>query len=78
MLMVEHEQAHRISHENRELEATISATLIGQVLGAAISATAIFAAAYTAYIGAHPAVSIALVGLPIAAIVRSFNSRRSK
>ncbi len=46
-------------------------------MGFYISIAAIVAAALTAYLGAHPSVSIALVGLPIAAIVRSFLLRNS-
>lgn len=46
-------------------------------MGFCISVVAMIAATVTAYIGAHPSVSVALVSLPIAVIVRSFLQRRS-
>lgn len=76
MAMVEQEQAHRIDHENTILRATIADTKRGQWIGGAISAGAIFGAVVAVVLGAHPSVSVALVGLPIAAIVQSFISRK--
>lgn len=77
MGMVEREQAHRIEQENMVLVATVADTSRGHWMGLTISVAAIAAAAVTAYFGAHPTVSIALVGLPIVALVRSFMANKS-
>jgi uncharacterized membrane protein len=69
--MVEAEQQHRISHESTVLRAQISDNKRRNWLGAGIAFVAIAASVFTAYIGTHWAVSVALVGLPIAAIVSS-------
>ena len=76
MAMVEQEQAHRIQHEDTILAATIADTRRGHWLGGAISLCAIVGAVYAVSIGAHPTVSIALVSLPIAAIVQSFIGKK--
>ena len=75
--MVEREQAHRISEESAVLRATIQDTKRGHWIGAAIAAASIAGAVWTAYIGAHPMVSVALVGLPLAAIVQSILNSKS-
>ena len=77
MSMVEREQAHRLEQEGAVLVATIGDTKRGHWMGLAISVMSIAAAAWTAYIGAHPTVSIALVGLPIVALVRSIIQSKS-
>jgi uncharacterized membrane protein len=69
--MVESEQKHRISYESDVLKAQMADTKRRNWLGASIGFTAIAASVFTAYIGAHWLVSVALVGLPIAAIVGS-------
>lgn len=69
--MVETEQKHRIAHETTVLEAQMGDNKRRNWLGAGIAFVAIAASVFTAYIGAHWAVSVALVGLPIAAIVSS-------
>lgn len=76
MVMIEQEQHNRIAHNNKALESEINDTKRGHLIGGAISFFAIVGAVFTAYIGAHPAVSIALVGLPIVAIVQSFLQRK--
>lgn len=78
MAMVEREQLHRIEYEKSRLAAAIRDTKRGQWLGATISIMAIAGSAYSAFIGAHPTVSIALVGVPIAAIVNAIVKSRSK
>ena len=70
--MVEREQAHRIEHEKTKLEAAASDFRWGQILGFVLGLACVAAAVYTAKIGAHPTVSIALVGLPIAAAIKAF------
>ena len=72
MAMVEQEQAHRAKHDMTILDAQVRDTRRGHWLGGVISVAAVAGAVFTAYIGAHPAVSVALVGLPIAAIVQAF------
>ena len=67
--MAEKEQEHRISYEKAELNATRRDFRRGQVLGSILAAGCIAASVWTAVIGAHPAVSIALVGLPIMALI---------
>ena len=75
--MVEREQAHRLQLESAAIAATVKDTKRGHWMGFCISVVAMIAATVTAYIGAHPSVSFALVSLPIAVIVRSFLQRRS-
>lgn len=72
MAMVEHEQAHRIAMEQKALRAEVWDTLGGKVLGALMTLAAVAGAVYTAYIGAHWAVSVAIVGVPIMALIGKF------
>jgi Flp pilus assembly protein TadB len=51
---------------------------LGQVLGALIAASAVAGAVYTSVQGAHWSVSVALVSLPVAAIIRAINGRKPK
>lgn len=69
--MVEREQAHRIEAESEILHATIRDTKRGHWIGFLIAAVSIAGAVWTAHIGAHPTVSVALVGLPLVAIIQS-------
>lgn len=75
--MVEREQAHRLELEAIGLHATVRDTKRGHWMGLTISLAAIAAAAGTAYFGAHPTVSIALVSLPIVLIVRAMLGRKA-
>lgn len=77
MKMVEQEQAHRIDHEETVLLATINDTKRGHWIGAVICVLSIAGAVFTAYIGIHPSVSIALVGLPLATIIQSIIRSKS-
>lgn len=77
MGMVEREQEHGLAQEDTVLRATVGDTARGHWMGLVISIAAIAAAGATAYFGAHPTVSIALVGLPIVAIVRSIMANKS-
>ena len=76
--MAEKEQAHRLEYEKTGLEATVCESRRGQVLGAIISVVAVCGAIFTAYIGAHWAVSVALVGVPVLGIVRAIVRPRPK
>jgi uncharacterized membrane protein len=77
MAMVEREQEHRIQAEAEILHATIKDTARGHWIGSIIAVVSIAGAIWTAYIGAHPSVSIALVGLPLVAIVQSVLRHKS-
>jgi hypothetical protein len=72
MEMVEREQAHRISQESTTVAAMIRDTRRGHWMGWSISIGALVGSGVTAYLGAHPSVSIAFVGLPIVALVHAF------
>ena len=76
--MAEIEQNHRLDMEQKGLTAEISDTRRGQLLGALIAIVALGAAAYSAAIGAHWAVSVALVGIPLMGVVKAIIDRRSK
>lgn len=77
MAMVEIEQAHRLESEAKVLNARITDTRRGTWIGGVLIALSIAAAVYTAFIGAHPAVSIALVGLPLGIIIRALLGNKS-
>lgn len=71
LAMVEQEQAHRISHNSQALTAQIDDTKRGQVLGSLISLSAVGGCIFSVYIGAHAVVSIALVSVPVVAMVQA-------
>lgn len=77
MSMVEREQAHRISEESSILRATIKDTARGHWIGVFIATASIAGCVATAVMGAHPTVSIALVGLPLVAIIQSIMKSKS-
>ena len=76
MTMVEREQEHRIQHEQTKLSASTRDFRWGQILRFILSMTCVGGSIYTASHGAHPAVSIALVSLPIMAAIRAFLTRK--
>lgn len=67
--MAEKEQDHRMSYQNAELEATRKDFMRGQIIGGLLALACVLASVYSIYIGAHPAVSVALVGIPIMALL---------
>jgi uncharacterized membrane protein len=69
--MVEAEQAHRISHDQKLLSAMAGDTKRGQWIGGAISATSIAGAIVSILLHAHPTVSIALIGVPVLGMIRA-------
>lgn len=73
--MAEKEQEHRISYERAELEATRRDFRRGQVIGSLLALGCVAASVYSIYLGAHPAVSIALVGIPITALISKILKR---
>lgn len=78
MRMVEEEQAHRIAHENTRQDAEIKANRRGHWMGSGITVLAIAAAAVGGYLGVHPAICVAIVGLPIATIIKSMFGKTDK
>jgi uncharacterized membrane protein len=76
MSMVEQEQSHRIAMDRAALRAEVWDTLGGKVLGAVMTLAAVAGAVYTAFIGAHWAVSLAIVGVPITALIGKFIKSR--
>ncbi|WP_425271750.1 DUF2335 domain-containing protein [Pusillimonas noertemannii] len=67
--MAEKEQEHRISYERAELEATRRDFRRGQIIGATLALACVIASVYSVILGAHPIVSVALVGIPIMALI---------
>lgn len=67
--MAEKEQAHRIRMDEESLDATRRDFGRGQIIGGVLATFSIAGSIYTAHIGAHPAVSIALVSLPVTALI---------
>lgn len=78
MAMIEREQAHRIEHDTSALEGEKSDTKRGHHIGAAACLLAICGAIFTAYIGAHPSVSVALVSVPILGMIQAFVGSKKK
>jgi len=76
MHMAELEQIHRHDYEIKILRQESSSIFNGQWLGAFAATSSIAAATFTAYIGAHWAVSCALVGVPMLGIVKAIVNRK--
>jgi uncharacterized membrane protein len=72
MSMVEREQAHRMTIEAQSLRAEVRDAAMGKLLGAFMTIAAIAGAVYTAYIGAHWTVSVAIVSVLITALIGKF------
>ena len=77
MAMVEREQQHRINQESAILEATIRDTRRGHWIGGTVSVLALVGCVFSVYLGAHPAVSVALVSLPVVAIIQAIVRSKS-
>lgn len=73
--MVEHEQTARIAHEAKSLDAAVIDGRVRRWQGFGLSVLCVVASVYSVYLGAHPTVSVALVGLPIAAAVKAIIGR---
>ena len=71
LAMVEKEQEHRINTDKSALIATIADTQRGHYLGSLISLSSILGCVYSVYIGASAIVSVALVGIPVLAMVKA-------
>ncbi len=77
MAMVETEQAHRIESEEKILAATIRDTRRGHWIGMILAVLSIAAAVVAVYLQAHASVSIALVVLPLVALVNAVMKNKS-
>ena len=82
--MAELEQQHRIQTEQDALQANIAASKAeinaasrGAWMASLASTLAISGSIFTAYIGAHPSVSIALVSISVMGAVQAFLKRKS-
>lgn len=69
-----------VTSQRNVARGAFTSDLLGQAAGAVVALSSLAGAVYTALNGAHPAVSIALVGLPIAAIIKAIRtvSRRDE
>lgn len=76
LAMAEREQTHRIEAEKAAISAEIKDTKRGQWLGALIPVIAVCGAIYTAFLGASPWVSIALVSVPVLGMVKAIINGR--
>lgn len=63
-----------VASQRQNAAGVFRSDMAGQVLGAAVALVATGGAIYTAMIGAHPTVSIALVSLPVAAIIKALRA----
>lgn len=63
-----------VGSQREVARAAFTSDLIGQILGWVIAAGCVAGAVYTAYIHANPWVSIALVSLPVASIIKAVRS----
>lgn len=72
MTMVEDEQKHRFAQDRAALSAEIWDTLGGKALGAVMTIVSVGASVYSVTLGAHWAVSVAIVGVPITALIGKF------
>ena len=71
MAMVEQEQVHRMGYERTRLDGEIAGNRRSHLIGGAITVLAIVVAAGAGYIGVNPIICVAIVGLPIASILKS-------
>jgi uncharacterized membrane protein len=74
--MAEQEQAHRHAIETAAVDSDIKSQARGQRLGFSVSILSIAGATLTGMMGVHWAVSVALVGVPLASIVKAFLGTR--
>lgn len=76
MRLTEQETAHRISYEDRALDANIAESRRGQWLGASISILALGCAIGAVALGS-PYVAIAFLGVPVFSIIQAIVTTRS-
>lgn len=71
MAMVEQEQVHRTAYERARLDGEIAGNRRSHRIGGGITVLAIVVAAGAGYVGVNPIICVAIVGLPIASILKS-------
>jgi uncharacterized membrane protein len=76
--MAESEQQHRQAYERDGLAAAVREARRGQYLGAVICLAAVVAAGIAVYVGSPGYVPVALVGVPVVAMVIAIVRARSK
>lgn len=76
MSMVEQEQAHRMGLEKQAMLAEIWDSIGGKTAGFLMTMAAIAGAIYTSMHGAPWQVSVAIVGVPIMALIGKFVSKK--
>lgn len=65
-----------VRSQQQATKGAFMSDLVGQVLGWLVAVSCIAGAVYTAFIGADWRISVALVTLPLAAIIRAFRSHQ--
>lgn len=78
MAMVEEEQRHRIQIETKALQAESGDFRRGQYIGAITFLACVISAVIVVWLGGHPAVSVALVSVPIMTFLGRFFQRSRK
>lgn len=63
-----------VASQRSTARGVFQSDLLGQILGAAVALSCVGGAVYTALSGASPWVSIALVSLPVASIIKAVRS----
>lgn len=64
-----------IAAQREHTRGILRSDMVGQIFGASIALVAVVGAVLSAFLGAHPTVSIALVGLPIASIIKAVRTK---
>lgn len=67
-----------VSGQRENTRSVFRSDMAGQLLGGVVAVLCVIGAVYTAFIGSHPAVSIALVSLPVAAIIKALRTVSAK
>jgi uncharacterized membrane protein len=78
MTMIEQEQAHRISHDTQVLTSFAADIKRGHLIGGLVCLVAVGGAIYTAAIGVHFSVPIALVGVPVLGMIKAFMPSKNR
>lgn len=69
MRLVEQEQAHRFELERKAVEAEIKDAQTGKIIGAVMTLVCAGGAIYIAHIGGPWQIGVAIVGVPVMALI---------
>lgn len=69
MRLVEQEQAHRFEIERKAVDAEIKDARTGKLIGAAMTLVSVGGAIYIAHIGGPWQIGVAIVGVPVMALI---------